>query len=270
MALYSSLKTVGLVPFFLCSLLTLAFRDDDVPRSPDSRDRILLFSRGSAIVSLSCYLLVHLFLNITHTQQPVSPAPPPLPNAAAERTTPTTAPPPPAHPARTALAFLATLLATILASRNLVRALDVPPAIPPASTTAPAFTHAILLPLLINHAELLAAVGAPHLHLHLQHRQQNPRHVLAVLTEAPTAHATLALVPSLVLLGWIVGGHDLGMEIGRGGGRGGGGGEPFPSAGSLMSLLLLCGLGTWVGGIVVAGRRAGRVMALKGWVLVSL
>ncbi|KAL1638864.1 Vacuolar calcium ion transporter, partial [Diplodia intermedia] len=221
MALYSSLKIAGLVPFFLCSLLALAFRDDDddddVPRSPDSRDRILLFSHGSAVVSLSCYLLLHLFLNTTHTQQPVSPAPPTLPDAAAGRTL--TAAPPPAHPARTALAFLATLLATVLASRNLVHALDVPlPAFPPASTTAPAFSHAILLPLLINHAELLAAIGAPHLH------QQNPHHVLAVLTEAPTAHATLALVPSLVLLGWIFGGHDLGMEIGRGGRAGG---EPF-------------------------------------------
>lgn len=280
MALYSSLKIFGLVPFFLCSLLTLAFRHDGVHQSPDTREHILLFSRGSAIVSLSCYLLFHLFLNITHaplfsttTATPTSTASPPPPP-------PSTHPPP-------LLPFLATLFATILTSRNLVHALALlptssPPLLPPPML-APAPLYAILLPIALNHHELLAAVRAAHLP---QLRQHSPHHILAVLAEAPTVHATLLLVPALVLLGWMSGGgRDVGMEIGGGGaggegrGRGreggggagaGGGGVNASSARMAVVLLLLCGLGAWLDSVVVAGRRGGRLLVLKGWVLVSL
>ncbi|OJD29765.1 calcium proton exchanger [Diplodia corticola] len=314
MALYSSLKMAGLVPFFICSLLTLAFRndndndnDDHIPQSPDSRDHMLFFSRGSAIVSLIGYLLAHLFLNITHAA-PVPPTPPTVPRSAAERTA---HPRSPIHHPTPTLAFLASLLFTILASNNLVHALatlsadshnrlalaPLPSPCPnPLAMTTP-FFHSVLLPLLLNHAELVAAIKVPHRHLHEdddddhhRRRNRNPHHVLAVLTEAPTAHAALALVPSLVLLAWIFGGRDVGLEIGRFGGGGGGGGGggtgkgeyghhgPSSSLSSSSSsatlskllMLLLCGLGAWVGSIVVAGRRGGRLMVLKGSVLVSL
>ncbi|KAB2579027.1 hypothetical protein DBV05_g2395 [Lasiodiplodia theobromae] len=270
MALYSSLKIFGLVPFFLCSLLTLAFRHEDVHQSPNSRDHILLFSRGSAIVSLSCYLIFHLFLNITHAPL-VSTAPP---------TSTVAAPPPPPPPSTRPpplLPFLATLLTTILTSRNLVHALALlpaspsssPPPLPPAML-APAPLYAILLPIALNHHELLAAVRAAHLP---QLRQHSPHHILAVLTEAPTVHATLFLAPSLVLLGWMAGGgRDVGMEIGGGEAREGGrgGGRSASSARMAVVLLLLCGLGAWLDSVVAAGRRGGRLLVLKGWVLVSL
>ncbi|KAK0653375.1 hypothetical protein DIS24_g6114 [Lasiodiplodia hormozganensis] len=280
MALYSSLKIFGLVPFFLCSLLTLAFRHEDVHQSPDTRDHILLFSRGSAIVSLSCYLIFHLFLNITHA--PLFSTAPPTSTVVAPLLPPPPPPPPPpsTHPPPL-LPFITTLLATILTSRNLVHALALLPAsssspssppLPPAML-APAPLYAILLPIALNHHELLAAVRAAHLP---QLRNHSPHHILAVLTEAPTVHATLFLVPTLALLGWMSGGgRDVGMEIGGGGegggGRGGKGGRGSASSARMaVVLLLLCGLGAWLDSVVAAGRRGGRLLVLKGWVLVSL
>lgn len=224
----ASLRIIGFIPLVLCRFL----RDvSDSNPSSDTRDPVLFFSRGTAVVFIFWFFAYWYFRSVSHddlfglTEHEFQHEWPGLPSQ---------------HLRQRILVLLALLTCTAaatLCSFHLVESITRIPSGGPFEFNR-TFIGIVLLPVLVNHSEIITIIKTG---------SQDGLEGVLVTAENTTICTILFTVPLLVLVGWGIG-RPLSLEL------------------PLLPLIVF-GVGTWVSGIML---QDGRSNYLKGAIFIAL